>query len=123
MIALQNHPQVQAAQHEMNYSNRQIVESRAAYYPNVTGELTGSQANNLARIGAGDITASRLFSRFGQGVVVHQLVTDSGRTSQSVWQLAFAGPSHGASRTSHALRRAPPGNPFLFLRFFMRKPW
>ena len=84
MIALQNHPQVQAAQHEMNYSNRQIVESRAAYYPNVTGELTGSQANNLARIGAGDITASRLFSRFGQGVVVHQLVTDSGRTSNLV---------------------------------------
>jgi outer membrane protein len=83
-IALQNHPQVQAAQHEVNYSNRQIVENRAAYYPNVTGDLTGSQANSLARIGAGDITASRLFSRFGQGVVVHQLVTDSGRTSNLV---------------------------------------
>ena len=83
-IALQNHPQVQAAQHELNYSNQQIIENRAAYYPNVTGDLTGSQGNSLARIGAGDLTASRLFNRFGQGVVVRQLVTDSGRTSNLV---------------------------------------
>ena len=83
-IALQNHPQVQAAQHEVNYSNQQIVENRAAYYPNVTGDLTGSQGNSLARIGAGDLSASRLFTRFGQGVVVRQLVTDSGRTSSLV---------------------------------------
>jgi outer membrane protein len=82
--ALQNHPQVQAAQHEVNYSNRQIVESRSAYYPNVTGDLTGSQTNNLARIGAGDLTASRLFTRFGQGVVIRQLITDSGRTQNLV---------------------------------------
>jgi outer membrane protein len=83
-LALQNHPQVQAAQHEVNYSNQQIVENRAAYYPNVTGDLTGSQGNNLGRIGAGDLSASRLFTRFGQGVVVRQLVTDSGRTSNLV---------------------------------------
>ncbi len=83
-IALQNHPQVQAAQHEVNYSNQQIVENRAAYYPNVTGDLTGSQGNSLARIGAGDLSASRLFTRFGQGVVVRQMVTDSGRTSSLV---------------------------------------
>jgi outer membrane protein len=83
-LAIQNHPQVQAAQNEINYSNQQIVESRAAFYPNVTGDLTGSQGNNLARIGAGDLSASRLFNRFGQGVVVRQLITDSGRTSNLV---------------------------------------
>ena len=83
-LAIQNHPQVQAAQNEVNYSNQQIVQSRAAFYPDVTGDLTGSQGNNLARIGAGDLSASRLFNRFGQGVVVHQLITDSGRTSNLV---------------------------------------
>src|SRR6185312_17093766 len=83
-IALQNHPQIQAAQHEVNYSNQQIVENRAAYSPTVTGHLTGSQGNDLARIGAGDLSASRLFNRFGQGVVVRQLVTDSGRTSNLI---------------------------------------
>ena len=83
-MAIQNHPQIQAAQHEINYSNQQIVVNRAAYYPDVTGDLTGSQGNNLARIGAGDLTASRLFDRFGQGAVVRQLITDSGRTSNLV---------------------------------------
>jgi outer membrane protein len=79
-LAIQNHPQVQAAQNQVNYSNQQIVESRSAYYPTVTGDITGSQGNNLARIGAGDLAASRLFDRFGQGLVLNQLITDSGRT-------------------------------------------
>jgi outer membrane protein len=83
-MAIKNHPQVQAAQNEVNYSNQQIVESRAAYYPGITGEVTGSEGNNLARIGAGDLTASRLFDRFGQGVVIQQMITDSGRTRNLV---------------------------------------
>src|SRR5580658_9812579 len=76
-MAVKNHPQVQAAQNEINYANQQIVESRTHYYPEVTGEVTGSQGNNLSRIGAGDLSASRLFDRFGQGVEVRQLITDS----------------------------------------------
>jgi outer membrane protein len=83
-LAIQNHPQIQAAQHEINYSNQQITESRAAYYPDVAGDLTGSQGNSLARIGAGDLSASRLFDRFGQGAIVRQLITDSGRTPNLV---------------------------------------
>jgi outer membrane protein len=83
-MAVKNHPQIQAAQNEVNYANQQIVINRAAYYPDVTGNVTGSQGNDLSRIGAGDLTASRLFDREGQGVIVHQLVTDSGRTSNLV---------------------------------------
>ena len=83
-LAIQNHPQIQAAQHEVNYSNQQIIESRAAFMPDVTGDLTASEGNTGARIGAGDLATSRLFDRFGQGVVVRQLITDSGRTSNLV---------------------------------------
>lgn len=83
-IAIQNHPQIQAAQNEINFANQQIVVNRSSYYPLVTGDLTGSQGNNQARIGAGDLTASRLFDRFGQGVIVRQLITDSGRTPNLV---------------------------------------
>jgi outer membrane protein len=83
-LALRNHPQVKASQFEVNYANQQIVESRSAYYPDVTGDITGSQGNSQARIGAGDLAASRLFNRFGQGVVVNQLITDSGRTPNLV---------------------------------------
>jgi outer membrane protein len=83
-IAIQNHPQIQAAQNEANFAHQQIVINRSAYYPTVDGEITGSQGNDLSRIGAGDLTASRLFSRFGQGAVLRQLVTDSGRTPNLV---------------------------------------
>jgi outer membrane protein len=83
-LAIQNHPQIQAAQHEINYANQQILVNRSVYYPNVAADVTGSQGNDLARIGAGDLSASRLFDRFGQGIVVRQLITDSGRTSNLV---------------------------------------
>ena len=83
-LAIQNHPQIQAAQHEVNYANQQIVESRSALYPLVNGDVTASQANNLARIGAGDLTDSRLYDRIGQGVVARQLITDYGRTRNLV---------------------------------------
>jgi outer membrane protein len=101
-IALQNHPQIQAAQHELNYSNQQIVENRSSYYPNVTGDLTGSQANNLARIGAGDLSASRLFDRFGQGIVARQLITDSGRTINLVRSARLTAQASG--QTAQATR-------------------
>lgn len=79
-LALKNHPEVLAAQHVYSAANQRIAEQRAAYYPQVSGELTGSQGNIGARIGAGYITVSRLFDRFGDGIIVDQLITDSGRT-------------------------------------------
>ncbi|HLH40872.1 MAG TPA: TolC family protein [Bryobacteraceae bacterium] len=83
-IALKNHPQIQAAQNELNAAAEQIIINRAPYYPAFNGEITGSQGNNLSRLGAGDISASRLFDRFGQGAVLNQLITDSGRTPSLV---------------------------------------
>jgi outer membrane protein len=88
-IAIQNHPQIQAAQNEANFAHQQIVINRSAYYPTVDGEITGSQGNDLSRIGAGDLSASRLFNRFGQGAVLRQLVTDSGRTPNLVASARF----------------------------------
>src|SRR5215469_2177512 len=79
-LAIKNHPQIQAAQDEVNFAAEQVVINRAPYYPLVSGAITGTQANDNARIGAGALQASRLFNRFGQGVVVDQLITDSGRT-------------------------------------------
>jgi outer membrane protein len=83
-LAIKNHPQIQAAQNEVNFAREQVTINRAPYYPFIDGEVTGSQANSDARIGAGDITASRIFTRFGAGGVLRQLVTDSGRTPSLV---------------------------------------
>ena len=85
-LALKNHPQVLAAQNETFAENQRIVESRSAYYPFVDGEVTGSAGNLGARIGAGFISDSRLFDRFGDGVEISQLISDFGRTSSLVSQ-------------------------------------
>jgi outer membrane protein len=102
VMAVQNHPQIQAAQNEVNYSNQQIIENRSAYYPNVTGDLTASQGNNLARVGAGDLSASRLFDRVSPGIVVRQLITDSGRTSNLVGSSRLE--AQAAAQTAQATR-------------------
>src|ERR1700722_17227627 len=101
-MAIKNHPQIRAAQNEVNFADQQIVINRSAYYPDVSGDITGSQGNNLARIGAGDLPASRLFDREAQGVVVRQLITDSGRT-QLGCQCAFSGPGRLAELASHSV--------------------
>ena len=101
-IAVKNHPQIQAAQNEVNYANQQIVVNRALYYPNITGDLTGTQGNNLSRIGAGDLSASRLFDREGQGVVIRQLITDSGRTPNLVASSRYE--AQAAAQNSQATR-------------------
>ena len=83
-MALKNHPRVLAAQDLALASAEQVREARSAYYPQLNASLTGSQSNVDARIGAGTLTASRLFDRFGQGIVLSQLITDAGRTNNLV---------------------------------------
>jgi outer membrane protein len=83
-LALKNHPRVLVAQTEVLERGQEVREARSAYYPALSGVLTGSQANRGARIGAGILPASQLFDRFGQGVLASQLITDSGRTPNLV---------------------------------------
>jgi len=82
--ALKNHPQIQAAQNEAEYSNQQITVARSPYFPVIAGDVTASAANIGSRIGAGYLTDSRLFNRYGQGITFSQLVTDLGRTKNLV---------------------------------------
>jgi len=83
-LALKNHPQVMAAQDLSLAAGEQVREARSAYFPTLNADLTGSQANTEARIGAGALVASRLFDRAGQGITLSQLITDSGRTNNLV---------------------------------------
>ncbi len=48
--AIKNHPQIQAAQNEVNFANQQILINRSAYYPDVNADITGTQGNNLSRL-------------------------------------------------------------------------
>lgn len=88
-MALQSHPQIAAAQDTAASAGQHITESRAAYYPTVDGEITGSQGLYESRLGAGALSSSQLFNRFGSGLQITQLVTDFGRTKNLVAQSQY----------------------------------
>jgi len=83
-IAIQNHPQIQVATALASAADAQRREVRAAYYPTATGAITGAEANDTNRIGAGVLNDPRIFPKFAQGFQVNQLLTDFGRTHQLV---------------------------------------
>ena len=88
-MALQSHPQIAAAQDTAASAGQHITEARAAYYPTVDGEITGAQGLYESRLGAGSLSSSQLFNRFGSGLQITQLVTDFGRTKNLVAQSQY----------------------------------
>jgi outer membrane protein len=83
-IALQNHPQIQAATFEAEVATAQTQAARSAYYPQAYGSLTGADAEHNSRIAAGGLNNPIVFARFANGVTVGQLITDFGRTHELV---------------------------------------
>ena len=83
-IALKGHPRAAIARNLASAAGQGVVEARAAYYPVVKGKVTASQAEARSRLGAGALQPSGLYSRFGQGLELNQLVTDLGRTKNLV---------------------------------------
>lgn len=99
-IAIKNHPQIAAAQNVAYAAGQRVIEARAPYYPQIDGEVTASQGLSLSRLGAGSLSASLLFNRFGQGIQVSQLVTDFGRTQNLVQQSKYR--AQAADQTTQA---------------------
>jgi outer membrane protein len=83
-IAIQNHPQVQAAMSLASAAKARVTETRSAYYPTAYGSLTGVDAENNSRITAGGLNNPVIYERYANGITVGQLVTDFGRTHELV---------------------------------------
>jgi outer membrane protein len=83
-LALKNHPQVLASQATYLQADQITRATRSAYYPTLSGDVTGAQANLDSRLGAGVLNDPALFSHFGTGLSLSQLITDSGRTGNLV---------------------------------------
>jgi outer membrane protein len=81
-IAIQNHPQIQAATQLAFAASAQAKEVQSAYYPQANGALTGAKAESDSRIAAGFLNSPSLFDKFAEGLSVSQLVTDFGRTHE-----------------------------------------
>lgn len=67
-IAIQNHPQIQAATALASVAEAQVREARAAYYPTANGSISGAEAIDTNRIGAGVLNDPRIFPKFAQGL-------------------------------------------------------
>jgi outer membrane protein len=83
-IAMQNHPQIQAAGYLAIAAQARVTQARSVYYPHAVGSLTGVEAETNSRISAGALNNPIIFDRYANGVAVNQLVTDFGRTHELV---------------------------------------
>ena len=81
-IAIQNHPQIQAAAQLASAAAAQVKEVQSLYYPQASGAATGTKAETNSRIAAGFLNSPSVFDKFADGVSVTQLVTDFGRTHE-----------------------------------------
>ncbi|MGB0002399.1 MAG: TolC family protein [Candidatus Acidiferrales bacterium] len=98
-IALQNHPQVQAAGYLALAAQSRVGEAKAAYFPLAFGSVTGAYAENTSRIAAGALNNPIVFNRFAYGFTVSQLVTDFGRTHELVQSSKYAAKAEQANVT------------------------
>src|SRR5579863_5646548 len=60
-IAIQNHPQIQAASYLSNAAKAQVTEARSDYYPHAYGSVTGVKAENNSRVAAGALNNPIIF--------------------------------------------------------------
>jgi outer membrane protein len=83
-IAIQNHPQIQAAEYLAIAARARVTQARSVYYPQAVGSLTGVEAEHDSRIAAGALNNPIIYDRYANGVSISQLVTDFGRTHELV---------------------------------------
>jgi outer membrane protein len=100
-LALRTHPQLQEATFNAQAAAQVTREAKSAYYPNANGSLTGVEALSSSVITAGFLNSSSVFDRYANGLAVHQLITDFGRTSNLVAsaRLGAKAASEGAQQT------------------------
>ncbi|MGZ4787686.1 MAG: TolC family protein, partial [Terriglobales bacterium] len=80
-IALKNNPQISVARLNALASHQVTRETRAGFLPTATINITGVDAEEGSRIGAGGLNNPVLYDRAAAGTTLSQLITDFGRTS------------------------------------------
>ena len=88
-LALKNNPRVSIATLLALAQEQVVRETRSALLPALNGNLTGVDAEEASRVGAGSLEASRLLYHAGAGVDLNQLITDFGRTRNLVASSSF----------------------------------
>jgi outer membrane protein len=83
-LALKNNPRITAS-HLLALAAGQVTrEARSDELPQISAAITAEKAEDGARIGAGALTDSRIYTHVGTGGSLSQLITDFGRTRDLV---------------------------------------
>jgi len=83
-MAIRNHPALASAALTQTAVKNAVEQARSAYYPTASVNVTSTVANDDTVLAAGTLQTSSLNSRFASGVNLLQLITDFGRTGNSV---------------------------------------
>ncbi len=83
-LALKNNPQISVYHLLFLASNQVTREQRAAYYPKISGDLTGVEPKEGSRIAAGNLNNPVVYERAAGGLTLSQMITDFGRTNNLV---------------------------------------
>jgi outer membrane protein len=83
-LALKNNPRITAS-HLLALAAGQVTrETRSGELPQISAAITAAKAEDGSRIGAGELTDSRLYTHAGAGGSLSQLITDFGHTRNLV---------------------------------------
>jgi outer membrane protein len=83
-LAVQNNPQVSAAQLTAAAAYQVPNQYKANLQPNMFGSLTGVGADNGSRLAAGGLNNPVVYNRLGSGLSIGQMITDFGRTNNLI---------------------------------------
>ena len=89
-LALKNNPQMSVARLTALASRQVTREVRSSLWPTATGDLTGVDSRDNSRITAGGLNNPIIYERAAAGVMVSQLITDFGRTTNLVASASLA---------------------------------
>jgi outer membrane protein len=79
-------------------ASQAVTEVRSAFFPNFFASVTGADAVENSRIAAGGLNNPIIYSRFGSGLTMSQLITDFGRTAN----LASSSRLHASAEAQNA---------------------
>jgi len=89
-LAVKDNPQISVARLIALASQQVTREVRSNLWPTATGDLTGVDAQSGSRITAGALNNPIIYERAAVGVMVAQLITDFGRTTNLVSSANYA---------------------------------
>jgi outer membrane protein len=89
-LAIKNNPQISVGRLIALASQQVTREVKSNLWPTATGEITGVDAQSGSRLTAGALNNPILYERVAAGVMVTQLITDFGRTTNLVSSANYA---------------------------------